>query len=142
MPKFIRYKDIDYEFALNSVAAEFGGGTEVFCLETPTMPRKHFYPRQPAHPEEGAVDDARLAIAWRDGTRFVECAIPWARIPHVRAKMEAGEPFKFSFKVLHDDGGPEMELATGRSIAEGVATGFHPDWNQSAPVELEFGWER
>jgi hypothetical protein len=141
MPKFVKYKDIDYEFALNPVAADFGGGSEVFCLETPAMPRKHFYPRQPQHPEEGPVDDAQLAIEWRDGTRFMECAIPWKRIPHVHALMQAGEPVKFSFKVLHQDGGPVMELSTGRSAAEGISTGFHPDWNTSYPVELEFGWE-
>ncbi|HEY4978088.1 MAG TPA: hypothetical protein VII25_02880, partial [Candidatus Acidoferrum sp.] len=35
MPKFITYWDTDYEYALNEVAEEYGGGTEVWRLLSP-----------------------------------------------------------------------------------------------------------
>ena len=52
MPKFVRYKTTDYEYALNKVADQYGGGTEIWRLLAPGMPFKHFYPRQPKHPLE------------------------------------------------------------------------------------------
>ncbi|HEV7299848.1 MAG TPA: hypothetical protein VGN72_10820 [Tepidisphaeraceae bacterium] len=140
-PKLTVYKSTDYEYALNKVADEHGGGTEVWRLEVPGMPRKHFYPRQPAHAKDGPVSAARLAIAHDGGTRYVEAAIPWAEIPHVRERMQRSEPLKFSFRVNNDAGGPDMELSMRRSIAEGMSRSFHPDWATHWPNELEFGWE-
>ena len=142
MPKFIGYKTTDYQYALNRVAEEHGAGTEVWRLETPGMPRKHFYPRQPKHPLEGAVEDAQLEIRHEGRTRIVECALPWSEIPHVHDLMRRGEPVKFSFRVNHDTGGPDMELARDRGAAEGLSNSFHPDWARSWPNELAFGWER
>ena len=42
----------------------------------------------------------------------------------------------------HDTVGPTMELAMGRSAAEGLSSAFHPDWQQSFPNELEFAFEK
>ena len=50
------YQCADSEYALNTVAPAYGGGFEVWRLEVPGMVRKHFYPRQPRHPREGAGD--------------------------------------------------------------------------------------
>lgn len=142
MPKFVWYKDSDYEYALNTVAPQYGGGFEVWRLQAPGMGRKHFYPRQPKGPRDGAVAAAKL-IAGRDGnTRLVECAIPWTEIPEVKALLDAGRPLKFSYAVNDNSGGPVMELAKGRSVSRRNAPAFHPDWSEHWANEVEFGWER
>ena len=142
MPGFIWHKTTDYQYALNKVSDEHGGGTEVWRLEAPDMPRKHFYPRQPKHPLEGAVAEAQLAMRHEGNTRIVECALPWAEIPHVHGLMQSGETVKFSFRVNHDTGGADMELARDRSACQGLSNSFHPDWSRSWPNELEFAFER
>ena len=143
MPKFVAYKTTDYEYALNHVAPKYGGGSEVWRLLKPRMPKKHYFPRQPKLAQgEGAVSGARLEVRYQGNTRIVEAAIPWREIPNVRALMEWGAPVKFSFRVNHQDKAPDMELAMGRSAAEGLSRSFQPDWSQSAPNELEFGWEK
>lgn len=55
MPRYIGYKCTDYEYALNTVAPEYGGGFEIWRMLVPGMPRKHFYPRQPKSSFDGAV---------------------------------------------------------------------------------------
>jgi len=127
---------------MHRVADEAGGGTELFRLETPRIPRKHFYPRQPSHPEQGAVVEAQLEVVYRDGMRIVEAAIPWQAIPTVRARMEAGESISFSYRVNHGSTAPTMELAMDRSAAEGISRAFNPDWRTSYPNVLRFQWER
>ncbi|MFW6162131.1 MAG: hypothetical protein ACODAJ_05135 [Planctomycetota bacterium] len=142
MPRFTIYKSTDYQFALNKVAEDFGGGTEIWRLEVPGMPRKHFYPRQPEHPKEGPAKGGKLVVRYTEGTRIVECAVPWSEIPHVEARREAGETVKFSFRVNDDRRGPIMELARDRSACQGLSNAFHPDWSQHWPNELEFAFER
>ncbi|MEM1012172.1 MAG: hypothetical protein AAGI46_08120, partial [Planctomycetota bacterium] len=84
---------------------------------------------------------ARLSVKHDDGTRTVEVAIPWSAIPEAHEAMLAGKPIKFSYRVNHGEGNFNMELARGRSAALGLSRSFHPDWNQSWPNELVFGWE-
>lgn len=139
--KLVAYKTTDYQYALNTVAPSFGGGVEVWRLDTPGMPRKAFYPRQPRHPLEGAVEGAKLVNKHEGGTRVVEAMIPWSEIPHVRELMQRGQPLKFSFRVNHDTKAPAMELGIERSACEGSSRAFSPDWSRSWPNELEFGWE-
>jgi hypothetical protein len=139
MPGFMSYLDTDYEFALNQVAPEHGGGSEIWRLAAPGIPRKHFYPRQPKAPMDGGpVKDGKLAVR-RDGTtRIVEAAIPWSAMPHVKQRIAAGQTIKFTFRV-NDNAGPALELAAGRSVArEGMPT-FHNDWTAHWANELEFG---
>ncbi len=126
---------------LNQVADRHGGGTEIWRLWVPGMVYKHFYPRQPKHLFEDAAE-GHLEIAHREGTRIVECALPWSEIPHVKKLRDAGRPVKFSFRVNHNARGPDMELARGRSAAEGVSVSFHPNWSPHWPNELEFGFQR
>jgi len=142
MPKFVTFKSTDYQYALNPVAPPFGGGTEIWRLEAPGMPRKHFYPRQPRHAREGAVESGRLAVRYEAGWRIVECAIPWPELPHVKQLLDAGKTVKFSFAVHHDGGGPTLQLAMHRSAAEGLSRSFHPDWQEHWPNEIEFGFEK
>lgn len=143
MPKYIGYKCTDYEYALNTVAPEYGGGFEIWRMLVPGMPRKHFYPRQPKSPYDGAVKYGQL-ITVRDGnTLYTECAIPWHEIPHVKEVLDKGDKIKFSFRV-NDDGAPAacMELAKGRSVSKKNSRAFHPDWKEHWANEVEFGFEK
>ncbi len=138
MPKYTGYRCTDYEFALNQVADAYGGGTEIWRLEVPQQERKHFYPRQPKSPWEGAVKDGKLSIVHEGGTRVVESAIPWTEIPHVKALLDAGRPVKFSFRVNDDAGVGCLELARGRSVSRRNNLAFHCDWIEHWANEVEF----
>ncbi len=142
MPHFMAYADTDYEFALNPVAPRFGGGTEVWRLLAPGMPRKHFYPRQPKAPnEQGAVTSARLTMRREENTRIVEAAIPWSELAEVKRRLDAGQTVKFSYRVNNNDG-PALELAAGRSVSKWNSFAFHDDWSTHWANEIEFGFEK
>ena len=137
---YAEYWDTDYEFALNPVAEEFGGGVEVWRLRAPELPNKHYYPRAPKHPLEGAAKNARLEITREDGIRKVAALIPWEYIPEVKAARDAGRPIKFTCRV-NDNGAPSacVELACGRSISKRNGA-FKPDWTEHWANEIVFGW--
>ena len=137
---FIPTQDTDYEFALNKVADQFGGGTEIWRLKVPGMSRKMFYPREPKAPGEGP---AKGELVYRqDGNmRIVEAAIPWSEIPGVKAAMDAGKTIKFTYRV-NDDKGVGMELAEGRSVSKSNPYTFHPDWVKHWENQVEFGFEK
>ncbi len=143
LPRFMCYEDTDYEYALNPVAEKYGGGTEVFRLLAPGIPRKHYYPRQPRSTGQdgGPVPSAKLIISHDGGTRIVECALPWSEIPLVRNQIEAGKPVKFSFRVNNNDHSA-AELAAGRSVSKVNFMAFHDDWVTHWANELEFGVEK
>ncbi|WP_233522878.1 MULTISPECIES: hypothetical protein [unclassified Bacteroides] len=143
MPKYVGYKCTDYEYALNTVAPEYGGGFEIWRMLVPGMPRKHFYPRQPKSPYDGPVKDGKL-VTLRDGnTLYTECAIPWTEIPDVKKAIDRGEKIKFSYRV-NDNGnwGACMELARNRSVSKRNSRAFHPDWREHWANEVEFGVEK
>ena len=140
-PGFIWRQTTDYEYALNQVADKFGGGTEIWRLLAPGMPYKHFFPRQPKHPLEGAVNGAQLVVRYEAGWRIVECAIPWSEIPRVKARRDAGQTVKINFKVNDDRRSPDLMLSMNRSAAEGISHSFHPNWIRQWPNEIEFGFE-
>lgn len=142
MPHFITYWDTDYEFALNPVSDQYGGGTEMWRLLAPGMPRKHFFPRQPKSAiDGGAVANAKLVMRREGKTRVVEAAIPWAEIPEVRRRIRAGQTIKFSCRI-NDNQGPAHELAAGRSVSKSNSVTFHDDWQEHWANELEFGAEK
>ncbi len=138
MPRFCAYFDTDYEFALNKVGEAHGGGTEIFCLQRPGMMRKHFFPRQPKAPIDGGPVKGEAKLVVKDNV--IECAIPWSEFPEVKARMDAGQPVKFSFRV--NNGGSAFELAAGRSVSKQNPLTFHNDWATHWANELEFGFER
>ena len=141
MPHFIMYWDTDYEYALNPVADAFGGGTEVWRLQSPGMPRKHFFPRQPKSPIDGGpVSAAKLVIRRENGTRLVEASIPWSEMPEVYARIRDGKTIKFSCRV-NDNKGPAHELATERSVSITNSITFHDDWKTHWANEIEFSAE-
>jgi hypothetical protein len=141
MPHFVTYWDTDYEFALNTVAPAFGGGTEIWRLQSPGIPRKHFFPRQPRSPVDGGPVDGQLVTRYENGTRIVEAAIPWSEMPEVYARIQRGETIKFTCRVS-DNKGPAHELATGRSVSTTNSFTFHDDWKTHWSNELEFSAER
>jgi len=143
MLRYIGYKCTDYEYALNQVAPEYGGGTEIWRLLVPEMPRKHFFPRQPKSSFDGPVKDGKLAIVHNGNTRITECAIPWSEIPDVKKSLDEGKTIKFSFRV-NDDGsaGSCMELARDRSVSKKNSRAFHADWKEHWANELEFAFEK
>ena len=145
MPRFICYKTTDYEYALNQVAEPFGGGTEIWRLLAPGVPRKHYYPREPKVPapgkDGGPVADGQLVIK-RDGNlRLVECALPWSELPEVKKKLDAGEPIKFTFRVSENNG-PKYELNEDRSVSKADTYALHNYWQTSWAVETEFAVEK
>jgi hypothetical protein len=143
MPRYIGYKCSDYEYALNKVAPQYGGGTEIWRLLVPGMTRKHFYPRQPKSPFDGPVKDGKLAITHDGSTRITECAIPWKEIPDVKKALDEGKTVKFSFRV-NDNGARSgcLELARDRSVSKHNSRAFHADWTEHWANELEFGFEK
>jgi hypothetical protein len=142
MPGYIGYADTDYEYALNTVAPPYGGGTEIWRLRVPGMPHKHFYPRSPASPFDGPVKDGTL-VTLRDGnTRLVECAIPWRELPHVKQALDAGRTIKFSFRVNDNAGVGCLELARGRSASKRNSYAFYVDWVEHWANEIAFGVEK
>jgi len=143
MPRYIGYKCTDYEYALNQVAPEYGGGTEIWRLLVPGMPRKHFFPRQPKSPYDGPVKNGKLAIVQDGNTRITETAIPWSEIPDVKKALDEGKTIKFSFRV-NDDGsaGSCMELARDRSVSKKNSRAFHADWKEHWANEVEFRFEK
>jgi hypothetical protein len=142
MPHFITYWDTDYEYALNNVAPQFGGGTEVWRLLAPGVPVKSFFPRQPSAPIDGGpVKNAQL-ISRREGNlRIVEAAIPWTEIPEVHRRVMMGGTVKFTCRV-NDNKGEARELATGRSVSKENSKTFHDSWQTHWANEIEFGVEK
>ncbi len=133
------YACTDYEYALNTVAPDYGGGVEIWRLRYPGMPPKHFYPREPACPLDGPARGGSMVTMHEGGTRITECALPWSEIPHVKRALDAGLPIKFSFKVNDSAGVGCMELSKDRSVAR-RNNAFRVDWKESWANELEFGW--
>lgn len=141
MPKYTNYQCTDYEYALNPVSDEFGGGTEVYRLRYPSMPFKHHFPRQPKVALDGAVAGAILKIKRDKNTRIVESAIPWSEIPAVKAKLDKGETIKFSYRVNDNTNRGCMELSRLRSVAK-RNNSFEVDWVEHWANELEFSFEK
>jgi hypothetical protein len=142
MPQFMVYKDTDYEYYLHGVGAKWGGGTELWRLLAPGVPRKHFFPRQPkAEKDGGPVAGGQLAVVQQGATRIVECALPWSELPDVKAALDVGRNVKFSFRVT-DDKGPSYELAAHRSVSKLNPLAFHEYWATHWANEVEFGFEK
>ncbi|OQP53471.1 hypothetical protein A4H97_23810 [Niastella yeongjuensis] len=143
MPRYTGYKCTDYEYALNTVAEEYGGGFEIWRMLVPGMPRKHFFPRQPKSPFDGAVKNGKLITVRKGNTLYTECAIPWSEIPDVKRIIDQGGKIKFSARINDDAAGAAcMELARDRSVSKVNSRAFHPDWKEHWANEVEFGVEK
>jgi len=88
--------DTDYEFSLYATA---DGGSELWCLLSPGMPRTHYFPRQPqGQVRQHAVKSARHSVALVDGKRVYRAAIPWEvlNIDAPRGGTSIGICFRFN----------------------------------------------
>jgi hypothetical protein len=142
MPRFMTWQSTDYEYAFNEVGEKYGGGTEIWRLFAPGVPRKHFYPRQPkAEVDGGPVADGKLAMRREGNLRIVEAAIPWTELKEVKTRLDAGEKVRFTLRV-NDNQGPACELATGRSCAQMNSYALHNFWEGHWSNELEFLFEK
>jgi hypothetical protein len=141
-PMYGAYRDTDYQYALNKVADEYGGGTEIWRLDVPDHMRVHFFPRQPKAAWEGAVKNGKLVVTQDGATRIVECSLPWSELPDVKKLLDAGKPVKFSFRVNNHSGGAGMELSRERSVAKINPFAFQTDWVEHWSNELEFAFEK
>ena len=142
MPRYMAWKCTDYEYALNQVAQKYGGGTEIWRLTAPGVPRKHFYPRQPKAAVDGGPVAGGLLAMRRDGdTRIVEAALPWTELPEVQKLVATGQTVRICYRVNNNRGTP-LELAAGRSVSQVDTYALHPYWAQSWANELEFAFER
>ena len=134
------YWDSDYVFDLNTVAPEYGGGTEVWRERAPNLPNKHYFPHAANGPGEGAVTTAKLEVR-REGDELVYTAtIPFAEMPEVGEARRAGRPVKFSCRINDNAGGAISELAYRRSVSRRDLS-FKPDWAEHWANELIFSWE-
>ena len=137
---YMAYTCSDYEWALNKVAEGYGGGTEVWRLRRPDMPHKHFYPRTLISPTDGPAPGAQLKVVYEGGWRIVEASMPWSEVPEAKARLDAGQTVKFSYRVNDDQGVGCMELSKRRSVAK-RGNSFMVDWVEHWTNELEFGAE-
>ena len=141
MPHFITYWDTDYEYALDSVAQQYGGGTEVWRLLAPGTPVKSYFPREPkAAVDGGPVANATLVTRREGNYRIVEAAIPWTELPDVHKRVLAGETVKFTCRI-NDNKGQARELATGRSASKDNSAALHDSWQTHWANEIVFGIE-
>jgi hypothetical protein len=141
MKGYTNYQCTDYEYALNPVAAKYGGGTEIWRLRAPGLPHKHFFPRQGASPLDGAVKNGTLVITRTGNTRIIEAAIPWSETPEVKKKMDAHQTIKFSYRVNDNSSNDCMELSKERSVSK-INGSFMVDWKLHWANELEFSFEQ
>jgi hypothetical protein len=142
MPHFISYKDTDYEYALNNVAPQFGGGVEIWRLAAPGVPIKTFFPREPHSAIDGGPVKSGQLVSRREANwRIVEAAIPWSEMPGVYKRIAAGQTLKFSCRVNDNEGEPR-ELAQGRSVSKDNPPAFHDSWQTHWSNEIEFGVEK
>ena len=137
----IAYRCTDHEFALNPVADQYGGGTEIWKLTMPGMPEKMFFPRQPKSPMDGPLP-GKLVITHEGNTRITEVSIPWTAIPLVKQKLVAGQPIKFSFRVNDNGRGGTLELARDRSVSKLNNLAFQAHWKPHWANEVEFAFEK
>ena len=78
----------------------------------------------------------------REGnSRIVECAIPWSEIPHVKARRDAGQPVKFTYRVNDNAGVGCLELAKQRSVSKQNNFAFLVRWTEHWANEVEFVFE-
>ncbi len=141
LPHFVADWCTDYEYSLNTVAPQCGGGTEIWRARYPGMANKHFYPRQPKGPLEGPAQ-GQLVTRHDGNTRIVECALPWTEIPHVKTALDAGSTIKFSFRVNDNAGVGCLELARYRSVSQQNSNAFRVDWTEHWATEVEFGFAK
>ncbi|NNM88367.1 MAG: hypothetical protein HKL95_07590 [Phycisphaerae bacterium] len=125
--------DTDYEYALYGCQ---GGGSELWCLLSPGMPREHYYPRQPQaaiHP--GVVAGGLHLVKQEGAVTIYEAAIPWSALS--RWHPQTGHRFRFTF-VVHNNNGPRMVFGANASSTKLNGLTLHPYWETSPSCSVQW----
>jgi hypothetical protein len=125
--------DTDYEFCAYLCA---DGGSELWNLLAPGMPRIHDWPRQPKGRITTNPTPGSRHVVRQDGdTRYYEIAIPRERIADL--KLETGASFKFVFFVGNDSG-PTAAFGASKAVCKENGLTLKPYWGNSPSCEVEW----
>lgn len=125
--------ETDYEFSVSLCA---DGGSELWNLLSPGMPRMHDWPRQPRGKVTTNPTPGSRHVVRQDGdTRFYEIAIPRDRIADL--KLEAGSAFKFVFFVGNDKG-PTAAFGGNKAVTKDNGLTMKPYWSASPSADVEW----
>jgi len=124
--------DTDYEY---SAYACKDGGTELWRLLAPGVPRGHRYPRQPrAAFDQAPVPDGQCVVRREGAVTTYELAIPWKELTTVVGKPTrepfrptAGQTFGFTFVIRNNDG-PALFYGKDKSATKTNGLSLHPYW--------------
>lgn len=126
--------DTDYEFAAYACA---DGGTELWRLLAPGMPRGHFYPRQPrANFDQGPVKGGQLAVRRQGKVTTYELAIPWSELKEWKPK--AGQTFGLTWRV-NNNRKPDVVFGADKSAAKTNGLSLHPYWEAKPGCGVRWG---
>jgi hypothetical protein len=130
---FHAYPDTDYEFCAYLCA---DGGSELWNILTPDMPRIHDWPHQvKGRVQPNPASGAKHAIRQDGRVRTYEIAIPRALIPEL--EPQAGTTFRFAFFVGNDNG-PKIRYGEGKAVTKTNALSLHPYWESSPSCQVEW----
>ncbi len=125
--------DTDYEFSAYLCA---DGGSELWNLLSPGMPRIHDWPRQPRGRITTNPTPGSRHVVRQDGdTRIYEIAIPRDRIADL--KLEAGSTFKLVFFVGNNQG-PTATFGANKAVTRENGLTMKPYWSTSPSADVEW----
>ena len=142
MPKYEVYPDTDYEYALNPVAAAYGGGTEVWRLRMPRNAAQAFLP-PPARPKfDGAVKDAQLVETGMATPGLSKRPFRGLKFLKSKSALMPGKRSSSASGSTTTGARPMNWLATDRSVSKTNFLSFHNDFATHWSNELEFKFEK
>jgi len=111
--------DTDFEFALYDTV---GGGSELWCILAPDMPRVHHHPRQlRGDVRQHAVTNAKHRTAYVDGVRVYRVGVPWKTLG---LAPKSGTDVGLTFRLNQNKIGP-VDYGIDRAIKNNGLT-LHP----------------
>lgn len=132
VPKgFHAYPDTDYEFCAYLCA---DGGSELWNLLTPEMPRIHGWPNQPMGKIKHNPTPGSKHVIKQDGNlRKYEIAIPKKIIPEL--ELKTGSEFKFTF-FIGNNNGPKLTYGSKKAVTKSNGLTLHPYWENKPSCEI------
>jgi len=125
--------DTDYEYA---VYACTDGGSELWRLLAPGVPRGHFYPRQPrAKFDQGPVRQGKHVVRRQGNVTTYELAIPWSELKEWQPR--AGQQFGCTFRV-NNNRGPALLFGAGKSATKTNGLSLHPYWEGKPSCSVQW----
>ena len=115
--------DTDYEYSAYDCS---DGGTELWRLLAPGVPRGHHFPRQTRSQfDQGPVRDGRCVVKREGKVTIYEISIPWTELKEW--KPQPGQTFGFTFKAASAEG-PAVIFGEGKSATKSNGLSLHPYW--------------